>query len=124
MSAAPLLLVVEDDTDNRDVLAEVLTEAGYLVVCAADGRQALEYLQSHAPPAAILTDVIMPSLNGPDLIQYVRATDRLASVPTILLSGSVPGPDQPGQRFLSKPIGITDLLDAVGIIAPLPRPVS
>jgi len=68
------LLVVEDDDDLRDMVARILTGAGYAVKTAPSGDRALELLANDAPMDLMLTDVVMPGMRGPDLAQRAHAT--------------------------------------------------
>ena len=115
---APLLLVVEDDFDSREALAEVLRDSGYRVVCAASGLEAIDYLAHHPPPSAIVTDMMMPDMDGSELTESLRNSEGLASTPTIVMSGSAPERAHPGMRFLRKPFALADLLDALATIVP------
>jgi len=58
------ILVVEDDSDVRDALIELLEYRGHLVVGAANGREALDRLRSNTRPALILLDLMMPVIDG------------------------------------------------------------
>ena len=62
----PAILVVEDDTDIREVLAEVLTRAGYRVECAVNGIQAMDWVRARRAgvPTLIILDVRMPVMDG------------------------------------------------------------
>jgi two-component system, chemotaxis family, chemotaxis protein CheY len=83
----PLVLVVEDDTDTRDLIAEVLREDGYQVVVAAHGREALVAVHSLAsPPSIILLDLMMPVMNGWQFLEERTHDPSLATVPVLVLS--------------------------------------
>src|SRR5438034_1064661 len=60
----PELLIVDDDDELRELLAQTLEERGFSVVTAANGREALERLRSATLPAAVLLDLNMPTMNG------------------------------------------------------------
>lgn len=84
------LLIAEDDADMRDLLQEVLEEAGHETVLAPDGRAALTLLQhDHEALDLLITDVQMPTMKGDELLRAVRA--RRAEVPVIVITafGSV-----------------------------------
>ena len=80
-----LLLVVDDAEDVRAVLERELAERGYEVVTAADGERALA-LVAERRPDAILLDHELPGLSGLDVLARLRADDRLAAVPVIMLT--------------------------------------
>jgi two-component system response regulator ResD len=79
---AARVLVVDDEPIVRDVLARYLTRAGYDVSDAGDGRAALEAI-SVTPPDVILLDLMLPEVNGLDVLRTVRST---SDVPVIVLS--------------------------------------
>ena len=81
---APVILVVEDNTDVRAFLREEL-EALYRVVEAADGEAGLEAARQHAP-ALVLSDVMMPRMDGYTLCRKLKADERLRHVPVVLLT--------------------------------------
>jgi CheY-like chemotaxis protein len=101
------LLVVDDDTDTRMMLAAVLSEMGFAVTTAADGEEGLRYLYSEAQCDAVLTDVMMPRMSGVAfirLVQQVRpglpvafVTGRHDGVEIALAAGAIP---------LLKPFGV------------------
>ena len=85
--AMPHILVIEDDSDIREDLAELLRDQGYRVATARDGAEALEYLRSEAP-CLILLDLMMPVMDGWEFRRRMLADDRVAHVPTVLLTGA------------------------------------
>ena len=66
------LLLVEDNIDIRDLLREYLTEHGYAVRTASNGRQGLQEAR-HFPPDLVLLDIMMPEMDGLDFLQAFRA---------------------------------------------------
>jgi signal transduction histidine kinase len=84
--ASPLVLLVEDDTDVRQVVRRQLLDLGYMVVEAADGREALEMLAQIDEIRLVISDVVMPGgLDGPALARNVRATRP--DIGILLISG-------------------------------------
>ena len=80
------LLVVDDIEDNRFALARRLAGQGYLnVTTAADGRQALELLKSK-PYDLVLLDIMMPNVNGYEVLAQMKANESLRHVPVIMIS--------------------------------------
>jgi CheY-like chemotaxis protein len=71
-AGAATLLVVDDEEFNRDMLSRRLQRAGYGVMVAADGHRALETIESQ-PPDLVLLDIMMPGLNGYDVLRRIRA---------------------------------------------------
>ncbi len=80
------VLVVEDNDDVREMLRLQLGFAGYEVLCAEDGVEAIELLERFEPEV-MLVDVVMPRLDGVALTEHVRAQARFREVPLILLTG-------------------------------------
>ncbi|MFA7669326.1 MAG: response regulator [Burkholderiaceae bacterium] len=100
------ILWVEDDEDMRDILAAELYDAGYAVVQAANGKQALDRLR-HFHPDLILCDIAMPVMDGYELLKLVRETrEDLADVPFVFLSAQ----DGSGQITQGKYAGADDYL--------------
>ena len=85
-STATSVLVVEDDPIVSGLLEHSLTRRGFAVHVAPDGRQALEFLASKAPPQLVLLDVMLPYVDGFELIGQMRAKDGWTSVPIIMLT--------------------------------------
>ena len=81
---AATVLLVEDDDDNRELMAEVLESAGYAVVSAADGPEGLRRLAEH-PVDVVITDVGMPGMGG---LEVARAAKKIAPrVPVVVVTG-------------------------------------
>jgi CheY-like chemotaxis protein len=115
---ASVLLVVDDDVEYRETIRDVLIAAGYVVLEASDGAEALELLVAEdAPePSAIVLDVQMPRMTGPELLVALRQSDRLAWIPVILMSsGRRPAiADRDAElTWLPKPFDLDRLLAVV-----------
>jgi two-component system response regulator MprA len=80
------ILLVEDDVDVREALADALGDKGYLVECASDGEHALHLLRTAARPGLILLDLMMPRMNGTEFRMAQREDPALADLPVVLLS--------------------------------------
>lgn len=79
----------------------------------SDGREAVDYLEAHPIPAAIICDSMMPRMNGVELVEHLRRSVKLANIPTILLSGS-PHIDTPADlHILRKPVELSTLLETL-----------
>ena len=110
--AVKTVLVADDEPVIRQLLAELLTEAGYAVRAARDGAEALALLADQTPDL-VLTDVMMPRLNGPELVRQMRRRPGSAAVPAILMSAVAVEPDGLEADFLAKPFDLDRLLAAV-----------
>jgi CheY-like chemotaxis protein len=109
--ARPTVLLAEDDRALRRYLEVVLRRAGYEVLVAADGLEAMKALLSN-PVDAVVTDAVMPHLSGHELCRFLRGHPRLKDLPVVLLSGndSSGRPEQAGaDLYLSKPVPAEEL---------------
>ena len=84
----PVVLVADDDDDIRDLVAFRLDRAGYEVLRAGDGQEALDLAREHRPDLAVL-DVMMPKLTGYDVTRELRADAATSRIPVILLTARV-----------------------------------
>ncbi len=80
------ILVVDDDPNNRDVLARTLEKKGYTVSQAANGAEALRILHEQ-PVELVLLDILMPEVNGWETLQRLKADEALKNIPVIMISG-------------------------------------
>jgi CheY-like chemotaxis protein len=108
------ILVVDDEFDILTTWRLVLEMEGYEVVTASNGRVALDAARSN-PPALVITDWMMPHMDGVQLIRQLGTIDGLGTVPVILMSAAANAPalDHPHAQFLRKPLSIDDLIDTV-----------
>ena len=105
------VLVVDDDDAIREIIAEVLRDEGYLVVCAANGEQALVELNKGHHPDLVLLDLMMPVMSGWELLEHIQEAHELSRIPVVVVSAM----NAPGVReHLAKPIDLNRLLDTVG----------
>jgi CheY-like chemotaxis protein len=81
----PSILVVDDDSGSCRLLLRLLGHLGHLAESAESGEQALAYLQNHVPELVIL-DVMMPGMDGLELLRRMRAAPRTARVPVVMFS--------------------------------------
>ncbi len=116
-SPAPQVLIVEDDLDIRDALAQILEEEGYSVQTAANGREALDQLRSGPPPRLILLDLMMPVMNGWQFRAEQRRDPALAAIPVVVISADTNVGDKAKAigiaEFFRKPIEISGLLQTM-----------
>jgi len=108
------ILLVEDETVVRQLVAEILETSGYAVLVAGDGPSALELLRRHNDPIdLLLTDVVMPGMSGPEVAQAV--TSMRPGTQVLYMSGYTDsaighhGVLEPGIAFLQKPFSADDL---------------
>ena len=110
------LLVVEDMPHIRELLEVTLSFKGYPVVTAANGLEALEAAEQHHP-ALVITDILMPKLDGYALVQRLRTNPKTSRIPIIFLSATYVTPEDKqfalslgAVRFLEKPVDTEDFL--------------
>ena len=108
------ILLVEDEPELRSVTKRILASRGYDVIVACDGAEALEIaLADEGRINAILTDVVMPRLSGPEFIERLRASGR--RIPVVFMSGYSDVDSlghvtlAPGDLYLQKPFSADDL---------------
>ena len=110
------VLLVEDDPALRRYLEVVLDRAGFAVLSAGDGLEAMKFLLT-ARVDVVVTDALMPNLDGYELCRFVRNSNHLAHLPIILLSALDPknSTDESEQvnAFLAKPVSPEDLLSTI-----------
>ncbi len=87
-SGIPLVLVVDDSITVRRVTQRLLQREGYRVALAADGLQGLERLQAERP-TVVLSDIEMPRMDGFDFVRNIRADDKLADLPVIMITSRI-----------------------------------
>ncbi len=107
---SPTVLVVDDDPPILTLVAELLTDEGYLVRAVYDGLAALAEIERD-PPDVVVSDVTMPRLDGIELVREMRRHGH--EVPVVLMSAVYDDVDLPGVRFVPKPFGLDSLLSAI-----------
>jgi CheY-like chemotaxis protein len=108
---ADVVLIVDDDEGIRETVQLALQMENHTTALAADGGEALDWLGRHGPPCLILLDLMMPFMDGWQVIERLRHDDRLAQVPVVIITafnrdlGSAAA-----LPILRKPIELGDLL--------------
>jgi len=82
------VLEVEDDPDIREMVSKLLLSEGYKVVSAEHGQDALEKMEGGFRPDVILLDLMMPVLNGFDVLRVMHRTPRWSSIPVVIVSAN------------------------------------
>jgi CheY-like chemotaxis protein len=113
---APTLLVVDDEGVSRDAISAILRDAGYQVLEAGDATEALRLARSHPERMDLLVlDVVMPTMNGPELGKRILQLRPAAKV--LLISGyDTEAAMSSGWPILRKPVGREGLLEAVSAV--------
>ena len=110
---AKLILLVEDQSDIRDVFAFILAEAGYEVLQAGDGEEALSLIKGRRPHA-VITDLLMPNMDGLDLARAMKSAPDMSDIPIGMVTATpsrVLAQTPQFLRILSKPCSTDDLVD-------------
>ncbi len=114
------VLIVEDDVDIREMLAEVLKDDGFNVVTAANGQEAIDCLHQERRPCLIPLDLMMPVMNGWQFRKLQKQDPSLSRIPVVVITaGSTGGSTQNGvdpidaDGFFRKPIDLDTLLNTV-----------
>ena len=117
MSKAKVLLV-DDEAFNLDFLQQALEDENYEISIAADGQEALNKIKSEKPDLVLL-DLMMPVLDGFEVLKQVKADDNLRDTPIIIISAEhdsksvVKGIKQGAEDYMTKPITAANLLKKV-----------
>src|SRR5687767_8401569 len=123
-------MVVEDDGSARGAMQDLLEDAGYQVITAAHGREALDHLRGRPTPVSlILLDWLMPVMGGADFLAGLHADPTHGGTPVVVLSAHdrVLATDLGVTAVVNKPIRTRTLLEVVGRLTGMPRrrePVS
>jgi DNA-binding response OmpR family regulator len=109
-----IILLVEDDRSIRRYLEVILQKAGYMVITAGDGLEAMKVaMTTHVD--AVVTDAIMPHINGHELCRFLKSQPTLSSLPVILLSGlenvQTNMTDNGANVYMAKPVSPTELIN-------------
>jgi CheY-like chemotaxis protein len=107
------ILLIEDDDGVRAIARRVLDQAGYTVIEARDGSEALDLAADRPGIDLVLSDVVMPGLSGPEVVLRLRAT-RPEIIP-LFMSGYAPDSAGPldGAELIAKPFPAAELLAAI-----------
>jgi len=114
----PLLLIADDDEDILELLAFRLERAGYEVVRARHGEEALRLALEHMPSLAVL-DVMMPGLDGYEVTRRLRSDARTIAMPVILLTARAQASDisrgmaAGADDYIKKPFNARDLKERI-----------
>src|SRR5258708_7671574 len=102
----PKILVVDDRDENRFLLASILGPSGYAVIEACDGAEALAAVDEHRPDL-IVTDILMPTMDGFEFVRQLRAKPALAATPVVFCTAHYMERDA---RKLAGDCGVVEVL--------------
>lgn len=113
------VLVVDDEDVLVEMVAMLVEDLGHQSITAANGREALNVLSDHlnggnSLPALIITDVMMPKMNGVDFTKSIRADAHLKKIPVIMMSAAgCPIDGHMADYFINKPFDLDDLANLI-----------
>ena len=120
MADGPIILVADDEDGITNLIADALTDEGYLVDTVADGKAALRATEQHLPMLIVLDDM-MPGMRGIEIVAHLRQNGD-TSTPVIMISAATPAETclrHGATAFLAKPFSLDALLDQVERLAPV-----
>jgi CheY-like chemotaxis protein len=114
LSAAPKILLVEDELAAAEAVGYLLQLNGFQVTTAADGREAVQSLELSRPDL-VLSDVMMPLMDGFDLVRHIRGDPELRDLPVVLMSAAhnILTTASGASAVLTKPLDFNRLLALV-----------
>ena len=104
------ILIVEDDNDGREALQLLLELDGYETICAGNGMEALAMLAES--PDLIITDIMMPEMDGSQFVSELRAQPKYANLPVICVS-AFSNPAVKADVVMTKPVDADDLFRSI-----------
>jgi DNA-binding response OmpR family regulator len=119
-----LVLVVEDDPDLLSLLTRVLEQAGFEVMTASDGQSGLALASARPKPNLIIADIMMPDMDGLQMVREIKQDPRTKPTPVIFLTAKdtpkdiVDGIRAGARHYMTKPFRVADLLEKVRSILP------
>ncbi|OGQ94225.1 MAG: two-component system response regulator [Deltaproteobacteria bacterium RIFOXYD12_FULL_57_12] len=115
---SPLILIVEDNRDSRELLVKVLSARGYRIAEAVDGEEALQQIAAERP-ALVLMDISIPKIDGLEVTRIVKGQEHLKDIPIIALTAHAMKGDrekamQAGcDGYIPKPINVRELPEQI-----------
>jgi twitching motility two-component system response regulator PilH len=112
------ILIVEDSLTILQMASEVLAEAGYQVVQAMNGEDAIEIAASQQPDL-ILLDLILPKMNGYEVCRQIKSSDQTSHIPVIMITSKTKdsdrywGMEQGADDYITKPFDVQALVEII-----------
>jgi CheY-like chemotaxis protein len=116
-----LVLVVDDNEDNLRIVSHILLPRGFEVRTAIDGKSALKSMEEQLPDVVLL-DIMMPEMDGMQVLDRIRTNPHSASVPVILVTGKAQDEDvlngykYGADYYITKPFTARQLLHGIGLV--------
>jgi CheY-like chemotaxis protein len=121
------VLIVDDNEQNVQIMSTMLLSRGFEVRIARDGKGALQAVRQH-PPDLILLDIMMPEMDGMEVLDNLKSDPRSAAIPVVMVTAKTQDEDLlAGYRggaeyYLTKPFTARQLLYAVSLVLGTPQP--
>ena len=80
------VLIADDDPAILRLIKTILEKEGFIVVSARDGKEAYKALQDHSDVTAAVLDVVMPHIQGPELVRYMKSEKRFMNIPVMMMT--------------------------------------
>lgn len=111
-----IVMIIDDEDVLLEMVAAVIEDLGHTPLTAANGQEALHILaKQKEPPKLIISDVMMPRMNGIEMVRILKAHDQWRTIPVVLMSAAgPPASDHLAEQFIHKPFdldAISDLVD-------------
>lgn len=109
-------MIVEDDNIIASLLRHILTQRGFIVQIAPDGKKAVEAVLNEPPPGLVLLDIILPFADGFEVLQQIRTQKTWKKVPIIMLTSKTQEPsvvrafEAGADDYLTKPFQLEELM--------------
>ena len=115
------ILIIDDDKINRQILARAVEKMGLIVIQSANGKHGWETLSENEDISCVITDMVMPDMDGRELVYLIRYNEKFKDIPVLIISGVFSSEEldpilQISPRntfFLAKPIDIAALKKSV-----------
>lgn len=118
MADKQTILVVDDEQDLLDLIEYNLKKEGFDVLKAEDGKEGIDVARQHNPDLVLL-DIMMPKMDGMEVVERMRGDEKLSHIPIIFLTArgdektEVEGLDKGGDDYITKPISTTKLISRI-----------
>lgn len=113
LEAKGYVLIVDDNPDTLQTLSWFLEDEGYRTQTASNGQEAMALLQKGERPCVVLLDLMMPVMDGWQVISAMRNSEVLSDIPIVVISAFADRIPLQVERILSKPPNLDALLEAV-----------
>ncbi|NDJ18282.1 response regulator transcription factor [Myxacorys almedinensis] len=115
------VLIVDDSKMVREMISDQLRQIGFEVTVAADGVDAIAQIETH-PPDLVITDIIMPRMNGYELCRWIKSDPKTNQIPVMMCSVKAEefdrywGIKQGADAYVTKPCPPDEMMDAIYVL--------